>query len=211
VQTKLLRVLQERTLERVGSSDPVQVDVRIVTATHQNLEELIRLGRFREDLYYRLNVFPLQVPRLRDRAEDIPELALFFMRQSATRCHKEITQIDDDAMLLLKAHTWPGNIRQLENVIERAVVICDKTFLSVQELPDDIVQVFAQGDVAEIQRAAARITEPATRFPAERDQHEREQLVRLLAAADGNKAEATRAMGIARSTLVSRLKRLGLN
>jgi transcriptional regulator with GAF, ATPase, and Fis domain len=212
VQTKLLRVLQEKVLERVGSSEPVQVDVRIITATHQNLENLIRLGKFREDLYYRLNVFPIEVPPLRNRVEDIAELATLFMRQSAQRCQKELAHIDDDALVLLKAHSWPGNIRQLENVIERAVVICDKPYLSVDELPAEIVHNLEIHEGTPT--AAGRPTEIQQRFlprRAERDQLEREQLVRALAAAAGNKAEAARAMGVARSTLVSRLKKLGLS
>src|SRR5207302_7716805 len=109
VQTKLLRVLQEKTFERVGSSEPVQVDVRIITATHQNLEELIRQGRFREDLFYRLNVFPIEVPPLRDRSEDIPELAQHFLRQFGYREANPVTTIDDDALVALKAYHWPGN------------------------------------------------------------------------------------------------------
>ena len=120
VQIKLLRVLQEMTFERVGSSDPVQVDVRVIAATHQDLETLIRQGRFREDLYYRLNVLPIAVPPLRDRPEDIPELALHFLRLYGQRAGKPGLQIDDDALLLLKAYSWPGNVRQLENAIEHA-------------------------------------------------------------------------------------------
>src|SRR5207253_1407277 len=118
VQTKLLRVLQERTIERVGSSESIQVDVRIITATHQNLETFIRQGRFREDLYYRLNVFPVLVPPLRQRIDDIPALALHFMKQASFKCKKELTSIDDDAMQLLRSYSWPGNIRELENILE---------------------------------------------------------------------------------------------
>src|SRR5262249_4528520 len=109
VQTKLLRVLQEKTFERVGSSEPVTVDVRIIAATHQDLEALIQQGRFREDLFYRLNVFPIFVPPLRERPEDIPELATHFMRLSAQRCRKEVTQMDDDVLAILKSYAWPGN------------------------------------------------------------------------------------------------------
>src|SRR5262249_52854447 len=96
VQTKLLRVLQEKTIERVGSSESLAVDVRILAATHQDIEDLIREGRFREDLFYRLNVFPIRVPPLRERIEDIPELALHFVRKAAQRCKKQVTRIDDD-------------------------------------------------------------------------------------------------------------------
>src|SRR5207302_6938207 len=125
VQTKLLRVLQEMTFERVGSSEPVEVDVRVIAATHQNLERLIAEGRFREDLYYRINVISVSVPPLRERREDIPELALHFLKLHGERCGKTMLQIDDDALGMLKAYSWPGNIRQLENVIERAVVVAE--------------------------------------------------------------------------------------
>ncbi len=125
VQTKLLRVLQEMAFERVGSSQPVKVDVRILAATHQDLEALIRAGRFREDLYYRLNVIPLRTPALRERREDIFELAVFFLGRHARRIGKPVAHLDDEAVEALVAHDWPGNIRELENVIERAVVLAD--------------------------------------------------------------------------------------
>src|SRR5207245_1529327 len=104
-------VLQEMTFERVGSSSSMEVDVRIIAATHQNLEQLIRAGRFREDLYYRLNVISIPVPALRQRREDIPELAQHFLSVYALRTGKQVEQIDDDALLILKNYSWPGNIR----------------------------------------------------------------------------------------------------
>ena len=212
VQTKLLRVLQEKSIERVGSSESLRVDVRIVAATHQNLESLIRQGRFREDLFYRLNVFPIRVPSLRERCEDIPELATFFIQQSCQRCRKDVLQIDDDALALLKAFGWPGNIRQLENVIERAVVIAEGNLLTLQDMP---VELFHRdGDWNGASQPAQTPLEaevaPPSNFRSDRDRFEREQLVRALADAGGNKAEAARILGIARSTLVSRLKKLGL-
>jgi transcriptional regulator with GAF, ATPase, and Fis domain len=212
VQTKLLRVLQEKTFERVGSSESLRVDVRIVTATHQNLEALIRQGRFREDLFYRLNVFPILVPSLREHCEDVPELAMLFIQQSSQRCKKNVTQIDDDALALLKAFTWPGNIRQLENVIERAVVIAEGDLLTLQDMPAELFQTDGDlpgaGHPAQLPPETAET--PASTFRTDRDRFEREQLERALADADGNKAEAARILGIARSTLVSRLKKLGL-
>lgn len=213
VQTKLLRVLQEKAFERVGSSDPVTVDVRIITATHQNLEQLIRQGRFREDLFYRLNVFPIQVPPLRERREDVPELASHFVRISAERCNRSVAFIDDDALALLKAHSWPGNIRQLENMIERAVVIAEGPTISVHELPGELVREL-DGVGAFDGAADDTVTGNGKTFlfnRSARERQEREIISQALAAADGNKAEAARALGLARSTLLSRLKKLGLD
>jgi transcriptional regulator with GAF, ATPase, and Fis domain len=214
VQTKLLRVLQEQTFERVGSSDPVQVDVRIIAATHQNLEQLIAENRFREDLYYRLNVISIRVPPLRERREDIPELAAHFLKVHAQRSGRGVVQIDDDALALLKSYYWPGNIRQLENALQRAVVMADGPEITDAELPVELVK--------EIDKTAEQFS-PAPNGEGlgevlgvkgerdERDRRERERLVRALAAAKGNKAEAARALGLHRSTLVSRLKKHGLS
>jgi transcriptional regulator with GAF, ATPase, and Fis domain len=226
VQTKLLRVLQEKTFERVGSSEPVSVDVRIIAATHQDLEGLMRQGRFRQDLFYRLNVFPIALPPLRERAEDVPELAMYFLERYTARSGKAIAGLDDEALALLKASPWPGNIRQLENVIERAVVIADGGMITPAELPDELTCEPAGGGHAEgitlepgngssggPSRPPGSLPALASAFRADRGQRERrerEQLVRALAAAGGNKAEAARALGMARSTLVSKLKRLGL-
>jgi transcriptional regulator with GAF, ATPase, and Fis domain len=216
VQTKLLRVLQEMVFERVGSSEPIQVDVRVIAATHQNLEHLIKEGRFREDLYYRLNVISLFLPPLRERREDIPELALHFLKVQSQRCARAVTQIDDDALVVFKSYSWPGNVRQLENVIERAVVVAEGPRITVEDLPADIVD---ESDY-EIERVleepnpeSKSAEEPAGRRAEreERDRQERERLVRALAAANGNKAEAARVLGLARSTLVSRLKKHGLS
>lgn len=228
VQTKLLRVLQEMTFERVGSSEPIQVDVRIIAATHQDLEELIRQGRFREDLFYRLNVFPIHVPPLREHVEDIPELSLHFLKVYGQRAGKELAGIDDDALAVLKGYSWPGNTRQLENVIERAVVIVEGATITLKDLPSELVVVQetlvqARLHAGENDRRswlsagtegnAAPLSDLAGMIEAERserERRERETLVRALASAGGNKSEAARALGIARSTLISRLKRLGL-
>jgi transcriptional regulator with GAF, ATPase, and Fis domain len=140
VQTKLLRVLQEMSFERVGSSQPITVDVRILAATHQDLEALIRAGRFREDLYYRLNVICLRTPPLRERREDILELAVWFLNQHAQRSGKLVTHIDPEAVEALVAYDWPGNIRELENVLERAVVLADGPAVMVDDLPQELRQ-----------------------------------------------------------------------
>jgi transcriptional regulator with GAF, ATPase, and Fis domain len=140
VQTKLLRVLQEMSFERVGSSQPISVDVRILAATHQDLEALIRAGRFREDLYYRLNVICLCAPALRERREDIFELALYFLNLHAQRAGKLVTHLDPEAVEALVAYDWPGNIRELENVLERAVVLADGAAVMFDDLPQELRQ-----------------------------------------------------------------------
>ncbi|HEY1378874.1 MAG TPA: sigma 54-interacting transcriptional regulator [Gemmataceae bacterium] len=211
VQTKLLRVLQEKTFERVGSSEPVQVDVRLVAATHQNLEHLIRQGKFREDLYYRLNVITLAVPPLRDRPEDVAELAHHFLKLYAQRCGKTITQVDDDALVALRAYRWPGNVRELENAIERAVVVADGSILTTDDLPTEV----RRAPETDLPVAAPAVALDGARWGVRaerdlRDRQEREALLRALATAGGNKAEAARLLAMARSTLVSRLKKHGL-
>jgi transcriptional regulator with GAF, ATPase, and Fis domain len=214
VQVKLLRVLQERRFERVGSSEPTQVDVRVLAATHRNLEELIRAGRFREDLYYRLNVISIAVPPLRERREDIPELAQHFLRVCAQRCGRGVAQLDDDVLAALKAYAWPGNVRQLENVIERAVVVAEGPAVTLHELPPELLDGPAANGAAESEDDGddpGELGQGVRAERAERDRREREQLVRALAATGGNKAEAARVLGLARSTLVSRLKKHGLS
>jgi transcriptional regulator with GAF, ATPase, and Fis domain len=207
VQTKLLRVLQEMTFERVGSSEPVAVDVRVIAATHQNLEQLIRQGKFREDLYYRLNVLDLRVPPLRERREDIPELVQHFLRRHGQRCGRADLQVDDDALLVLKGAPWPGNVRQLENAIERAVVIAEGPVVTAADLPSELI-ADCRLQIAAVTDQSA-LSAPPSVVP--KDRREREQLVRALAETKGNKAEAARLLGLARSTLVSRLKKHGLS
>jgi transcriptional regulator with GAF, ATPase, and Fis domain len=208
VQIKLLRVLQERTFERVGSSEPVRADVRVLAATHRNLEQLIREGRFRDDLYYRLNVFSIVVPPLRERREDVPELAQHFLRLYAQRCGRPVAHIDDDALAALKAFAWPGNVRQLENVIQRAVVVAEGPALTLRELPPELLDGL---ELLPPEPAEAEVLLGVQAERAERDRREREQLVRALATTNGNKAEAARVLGLARSTLLSRLKKHGLS
>jgi transcriptional regulator with GAF, ATPase, and Fis domain len=210
IQTKLLRVLQEKTFERVGSSESVQVDVRLVAATHQNLERLIQQGKFREDLFYRLNVITLTMPPLRDRPEDVPELVSHFLKACSIRSGRAVEQIDDDALLVLRAYHWPGNVRELENAIERAVVISDGPVLTADDLPAEVRQAAGTDPfLAENQPAGRQWGVQAER--AARNRRERESLLQALAATNGNKAEAARLLGMARSTLLSRLKKHGLS
>ncbi|MEX0718888.1 MAG: sigma 54-interacting transcriptional regulator [Planctomycetaceae bacterium] len=142
-QVKLLRVLQERCFEPVGGTRTVHVDVRLVTATHRNLEELITQGRFREDLYYRLNVISVTLPPLRERHEDILELALFFLNRASSKSEKRISHIDSDALAAMERYAWPGNVRELQNVIERAVVLAEEGRITLPDLPADFSRIAA--------------------------------------------------------------------
>ena len=137
VQVKLLRVLQEREFERVGGSKTIKVEVRLVAATNANLEKLIIDGKFREDLYYRLNVIQIELPPLRNRREDIPGLVMYFLDRFSKENHRQITSVSDQAMAALLGYAWPGNVRELENMVERSVVMCDPSAseLSLEGLP----------------------------------------------------------------------------
>jgi formate hydrogenlyase transcriptional activator len=119
----LLRALQERAIERVGGGEPIPVDVRLIAATHRDLDRAVRDGQFRADLFYRLNIFPIRVPPLRERPEDIPDLVRHFLHQFNRRMGKRVAQIDADSLRLLTAYAWPGNVRELENLIERAMIV----------------------------------------------------------------------------------------
>jgi len=137
-QVKLLRVLQEHEFERVGGNQTVRVDVRLVAATNRDLKRLVQQGKFREDLYYRLNVINLHLPPLRERRDDIPALATHFVRRFASENNKQVERIDAGAMRVLRAHKWPGNVRELENVIERAVVLVDGPVILTRHLPTEL-------------------------------------------------------------------------
>ncbi len=212
VQIKLLRVLQEKIFEKVGSNVPVQVDVRIIAATHQNLEELIRQGKFRSDLFYRLNVFPITIPALKDREDDIPELSYYFLQKACIKIGKEITSIDDDALLCLRAFSWPGNIRQLENVIERAVVITSSNSLLIDDLPDEIKAMAYDFNPSSNPNNSGQglMTKITDQSKSDYLRREKDKILQALSQHGGNKSKAARNLGVARSTLVSRMKKLGL-
>jgi transcriptional regulator with GAF, ATPase, and Fis domain len=137
-QAKVLRILQEREFERVGGNEMVKVDVRVISATNKDLEEAIKTGEFRKDLYYRISVFPIELPPLRDRKEDIPLLAAHFLDKYAKQENKELEGVAPDALELLMAYNWPGNVRELENCIERAVVLASTRESAPKELPNSV-------------------------------------------------------------------------
>ncbi len=139
LQTKLLRFLQERDFERVGGTKPISVDVRIIAATNRDLDGAVKEGRFREDLYHRLNVIPIAVPPLRERREDIPDLARYFLDRFSRETKKRFTEISPEALDRLLAYAWPGNVRELANVIERAVVLGQGPTITPDDLPPRVV------------------------------------------------------------------------
>jgi len=187
VQVKLLRFLEEREFERVGGNRTFKVDVRIVCATHQDLPKMIAEGAFREDLYYRLNVIEIKIPPLRERLSDVPLLAHHFLREFATRNGKEVKDFSDEAMALLLGQTWPGNVRQLENVIERAVVLAEETLLTPAHFP-----TLRQALEAKEPRRSTGIAIPGSSF----DAIEREAILRTLESVGGSTSQAARILGV---------------
>ena len=195
VQMRLLRVLQESEFERVGESTPIKVDVRIVTATNQDLEEKVRLGTFRQDLFYRLNVICLEMPPLRERLDDLSFLVAHFISRFNDKFGRKIRGVSDNVTELFRAHDWPGNIRELEHVIERAVILCKLDIISVTDLPESLRHDprYIDNVTAETTPAAASPQQPLT-------------LEEAMIMADGNKAGAARLLGISRPTFYKQLK-----
>ncbi|HEY0710270.1 MAG TPA: sigma-54 dependent transcriptional regulator [Polyangia bacterium] len=216
VQVKLLRVLQEREFERVGGVDTVKVDVRVISATHRDLETLIAEGKFREDLYYRLNVFPINLPPLRDRPADVAALVDHFIQKFAQSSGKNIRGIDKDALAQLQAYPWPGNVRELENVIERALILAKGATLSVADLDFGRRATAATAaTVAPAARAAvigapAESGESGRTFYKRISDQERNEIVAAVDRAQGNIAHAARSLGINRSTLYYRMRKHNL-
>ena len=202
MQLKLLRVLQEGEFERVGGTETIKVDVRIIAATNRNLEEMMRKGEFRQDLYYRLNVIPLEVPPLRERKDDIPLLVTHFIEKFSKQFNKEIEAIDEDAMKSLQNYTWPGNIRELENLIERAVVLNKTGRLTVKDFPDYVVHQEI-GNEIELDEDST-LTDMVDNF-------EKQLILKALRENNFNKLRTAEKLGIHRSTFMSKLKKYGIN
>ena len=193
VQVKLLRFLGERTFERVGSNKTLNADVRLIAATNKNLEELVRAGSFREDLFFRLRVFELWLPPLRERTEDIPLLATSFLREYAQENNKSISGFSPDAMQALAHYSWPGNVRELRTAVEHGVVLCRGDKVGVRDLP------------ATLRNGSPPITTPAARArPAEEvnlKDAEKELIIQALKAAAGNRTLAAKRLGMSRRNL----------
>jgi two-component system response regulator AtoC len=205
-QVKLNRVLQEREIRRVGENVAIQVDVRVVAATHRDLKAEVQAGRFREDLFYRLNVFPIRLPSLRERAEDVPLLAAHFLEKHARAMRRDISGFDPDSLRFLASSPWPGNVRELENAVERAVAISSGPTIRVGDLPADLaapVGPFAPGPAL----AAMPYREVVEQA---QDRVSREYLVALLTEFRGNVTRAAARAGLERESLHRLLKKHGL-
>ena len=201
LQTKLLRVLQEREIERLGGGRPVPVDVRVLAATNINLRQAIRDRTFREDLFYRLNVVPIHVPPLRERRVDIPPLVRHFVQKIARESHRDVRGVSPGALDVLTRYDWPGNVRELENVIHRAVVLASGPVIQLQDVPLDV----AMPDSSRVAEEAG-----ATSLRDASDQFERQYVLRVLERVHWNVSRAARLLGVHRNTVLAKLSAWGV-
>lgn len=211
MQVKLLRVLQERKFTPIGSNREIRCDVRIIAATNRNLEQMIAQNTFRQDLFYRLNVMPIQLPRLRDRVDDIPILVSHFIDKFNllhSRQGNEIRGIREDALAALKNYVWPGNIRELENIIERAFVMENSRYITMASLPD-----FMQpGNINSTSSSAVGVTAPGPiDFHNEKEQFERDFIINALKRFDGRINQTVAHAGIPKNTLLRKIRKYGIN
>ncbi|MCL4490634.1 MAG: sigma-54 dependent transcriptional regulator [Nitrospirae bacterium] len=210
LQVKLLRVLQERSFERIGGTKTVNVDVRIIAATNQNLEHAVKEGRFREDLFHRLNVIPIELPPLRKRVEDIPILCNFFIEKHAGRFGRNPVTITDEALKVFTGYAWPGNVRELENAIERLLVLKDSDVINAYDLPDkmtgkripELPNIELDDDVNPFVGGID--------LNAALEEYEKRLILHALELHNGVKSQAAKYLNINRTTLIEKMKRLRL-
>ncbi|MBC8432740.1 MAG: sigma-54-dependent Fis family transcriptional regulator [Desulfobacterales bacterium] len=200
-QAKILRVLQEREFEPVGSSNTIRVDTRVIAATNKNLKEEIKEGHFREDLFYRINVVSISVPPLRNRREDIPLLAIFFLKRYAEKNRRLIKGFTPRAIDVLMRYEWPGNIRELENMVERAVIMTRSDTITTAELSDTLQALDYEEQQSRIDLSPGRSLKDV----------EKEMILRTLEMAEGNRTHTAKILGISRRTLQLKLKEYGVN
>src|SRR5687768_10118057 len=200
LQAKLLRAIQEGEIERVGGTKPIRTDFRLVVATHVDLERAIREGRFREDLYYRIRVIPIQMPALRERLEDLSALIDFFIRRYNARFHKSVMGVSDEALGVLRSYWWPGNVRELQNLVERLVATDERGFIAEEDLPLELQLV----------RLKAKSPSSEGRFADAVGAFERNLIVRALQECDGNVSAASRYLGVPHTTLKHKIQRHGI-
>ncbi|MCA9281956.1 MAG: sigma-54-dependent Fis family transcriptional regulator [Phycisphaerales bacterium] len=212
MQLKLLRVLQERRFERVGSTETIEIDTRIILASNQALEPMVAEGKFRKDLYYRVNVVHIEMPALRDRASDIPSLVRGFIEKMSDRHGKLVTDIRDDAMALLQSYEYPGNVRELENIVERAVVLAGSPSITVNDLPA-LIREGAPGPLRLGPESARESDGDGAPIPLAEALREPERriILRALKANDWNRQATADALQINRTTLYKKMKQFGLD
>ena len=196
LQTKLLRVLEDKEVRPLGANQSEKVDTRVLSASNRNLDELVRNGKFRQDLYYRLNVIRIELPALRQRSEDIPLLVRYFIEKFAAGAKRNVEGIQDDALAALKSYDWPGNIRELEHTVERAVLLGKGTLVGAEDLPTNLM---ARGESAIV--LAQAFAKQFTLYDLER-----EYIGKVLESTKGNKTEAARILGVDRTTLYRKLE-----
>jgi two-component system nitrogen regulation response regulator NtrX len=202
-QAKILRILQEKKFERVGGNTLIPTDVRVLAATNKDLEQEMEEGRFRQDLYYRLNVIPLRVPALRERKEDIPVLVTWFLKEVTLKEHEEEKTITDDALAKLMEHDWPGNVRELKNFIERLVIMVPHNVISAKDIP------LLTENNKKTDRTVP-LSAPDSFRTAKMD-FEKKYIIKKLQEFDGNISKTSEAIGIERSNLHRKIKRYGLD
>src|SRR6516164_3725793 len=198
-QSKVLRVLEEQRVERLGSNEPIKVDVRVIAATNKNLEQEIARGAFRQDLFYRLNVIPFYVPPLRDRREDIPTLANYFLREFSSAYGKKTRELSEAAMEVLLRYPWPGNVRELRNLVERLVIVCPQDRIEPHHLPPELFRGVAESP-----------HHPYSTLHEARSAYEREFILRKLEEHRWNMTQTATALGLERSHLYRKMKSLGI-
>ena len=205
LQSKLLRVLQERQFERVGGTKTIKTDIRIVAATHQNLKAMVQQRKFREDLYYRLNVIPMEIPPLRERKTDIPLLAHYFLDQFNRRKKKKVRGIREDAMARLMQYEWPGNVRELENTIERVIILLDGDLVTPADLPDKFHEIprVETAQTADIPESGISLDDAVNEF-------ERNLILQALIKTGWVKNKAAQLLNLNRTTLIEKIKRQNL-
>jgi DNA-binding NtrC family response regulator len=204
-QVRLLRVLEDRAITRVGGRTPFLIDVRIIAATHVNFEEAIRAGRFREDLYHRLNEFTIRIPPLRERPEDVPDLAEHFRRRISAELVKPLDRVSPDALRALQAYQWPGNVRELRNVLKRAAVLSTGG-IGLRDLPVELQTAGAPETTSRVDRDG-RLRDVVHQVV---ERTERELIMRTLERTRWNRAQTARILGINYKTLQGKLRQYGL-
>jgi len=205
LQTKLLRVLQEQEIERVGSNRQIKLDVRVISATNVNLEEEVKRGNFREDLFYRLNVIPVLIPPLRERTEDILPLTRHFLEKNCRAMQRSSMHLEKEALEALEAYPWNGNVRELENIMERVVALTEGDLITLRDLPSNIAKSYLEWEGSPIS-----VTPQGINMVQTINEIEKKMIAEALQLAGGVKARAALMLSINRTTLVEKMRRLGI-